>query len=109
MKLPTVKRITLEIDNGSKIYDACKDAVLMTQRLNCPVHFEFNSRVIIAVPGDSVRDLADAWWKSKDSVAVGYFKPTISTGRVPGKELKTKKTKKEKPKEVERPTRRIIL
>jgi hypothetical protein len=108
MKFNAIYKISLEILPGCTIHSACKEAILIAQQLNYPVHFTFNDRIIRTVPGDGVDDLLDVWHKACQRTT--QDSRIIETGRqiraIKEKIGKVKKPKEEKP---YRAPRRIVL
>jgi hypothetical protein len=57
MKFHAIFKIQLVMLPGSRIQQACKEAVLVCQQLNHKVEFEFNGDKVLVMPGDSIEEL----------------------------------------------------
>ena len=56
--------LILEVDlpAGVTIQQACKDAVVLATKLDVKIKFEFNDRIIYALPDNNVTSLIDAYY-----------------------------------------------
>jgi len=110
MKFHSVLDIKIDIRAGATIYTACRESLLVCQKLNHPVYFDFNGRNVHVVPGDSIDELLDAWTRACGNTHIDKDHPVIDIRT--GRELSEPKKTLGKPKLVEapkRPTRRIVL
>lgn len=59
--------LTIEVAPGTRIEDACEDAVKLADTLGVIVWFKFNSVKCGARPGDDASLLADNWQRAMNS------------------------------------------
>jgi hypothetical protein len=108
LRLNTLYHISVEVIGGSTLGETFKEVVLLVNEIDKPIEFNFSGLDIVAVPGDSVERLREAY--------NNYFRdPSVRSGRITTKRIR-EQDKFLKPRKVveepvlpERNMRRIVL
>lgn len=64
---------TIEISGGTRIDDACIEAVAEAKRRGAAVRFSFNDTDVIAEPGSDPATLADKWHANSEAARQAYL------------------------------------
>ena len=56
--------LTVDLPAGVTIKDACADAIELANKLNVKIRFEFNDKLVYALPNTNVYSLVSAYYEA---------------------------------------------